>query len=78
MSYIYLTGLTGNTLDNRIVAFCKHEHNDGRTVLFFDGHVKWYEEKDFKELIKLKLNDSKLKDQYSEQAVNIMEDIVKE
>ena len=78
-NYIYLSGLTSESPHDCIVVFDrKINHGDGRNVLYFDAHAMWYEEKKFKQELKRMLDDPTYKDHYSEEALDIMNGILKE
>ena len=54
VSYVYVTGLTNQDSADRILAYDASPdfHNgEGRNVLFLDGHVAWYTEKEFQKLL---------------------------
>ena len=55
ISYVYVTVLTEQDSTDRILAYDASpdfHDGEGRNVLFLDGHVAWYAEKEFQKLLK--------------------------
>ena len=53
ISYTYVSGLTKDNPPDMVVAYdaSLKNHQDGRNVLFLDGHVKWHKEAEFQKLL---------------------------
>lgn len=54
ISYVYIKGLTEKDSSDSIMVYDASPDNhdgEGRNVLFLDGHVRWYAEKEFQELL---------------------------
>lgn len=54
ISYVYIKGLTEKDSQDSMIAYDASPDNhdgEGRNVLFLDGHVKWYDEKEFQKLL---------------------------
>ena len=74
MLIVYLSGLTDKSLSDSVLTFCKYSYPDNsRNIGFIDRSVKKHSDKDFKKILSKMLNTPEYREQYSEEAIKIME-----
>lgn len=74
--FVYFSGLRKDSLKDSVLAYCPY-HEGGGNVLYADGHVKWKKHSETKDELRKMLDTPGYRQQYSKQALELMEKILK-
>lgn len=76
--FVYLPGLSSKAIKDTLLAFCPFHKDKYITTVYVDTVAKYLDKNEFKDELNKMLKEIKYRDQYSKEAIELMEYYLKE